>query len=68
MLSQVAANLFDPDLHEQMAETSDPGRWIVGLIRETVKSVASSKSRPGPLAHLLARAALGRWRTCLRHS
>jgi Tfp pilus assembly protein PilN len=68
MLSQVAANLFDPDLHEQVAETSDPGRRIVGLIRETVKSVASGKSRPGPLAHPPARAALGCWCTRLRHS
>ncbi|CAD6262352.1 unnamed protein product [Miscanthus lutarioriparius] len=30
-----------------VAETSGPGRRIVGLIRRTVKSVASAKSRPG---------------------
>ena len=35
-------------MHEQVAETSGPdGRCIVGLVRGTVKSVASGKSRPG---------------------
>ena len=34
-------------MHEQVAETSGPDGRIVGLVRGTVKSVASGKSRPG---------------------
>ncbi|PAN50974.1 hypothetical protein PAHAL_9G561700 [Panicum hallii] len=35
------------DLDMQVAETSGPGGRIVGLIRGTVKSVATGESRPG---------------------